>query len=173
MKGSMHLIGGVSVGIATAYLLTKDVTSTAVCGMIGGIGGLFPDIDSPTSMISKNIPLVPKAINKAFGHRTFTHSLMIPIFIGGIAYLCRNNKNAFLGLICFGIGFLMHLIQDTLTKGGVPWLYPLKRKRFSLLPIRSGNPIEIVFTIILIGIYVGGLSYVLTGSFVPKDLGML
>ena len=67
----------------------------------------------------------------------------------------------------------MHLIQDTLTKGGVPWLYPLKRKRFSLLPIRSGNPIEIVFTIILIGIYIGGLSYVLTGSFVPKDLGML
>ena len=172
MKGTMHLTCGVCVGMTTAYLLNgADPVSLAACGTLGGIGGLLPDIDTPTSMVSKSIPLLPKAINRAFGHRTFTHSLMIPVLIGIVIAWGLSagwmTKNTLLALICFLAGFMMHLVQDTLTKGGVPWLYPLKKKRFSLLPIRSGNPVEVIFTLILVAVYAGGLSYILTGHVIP------
>lgn len=157
MNGKMHLQFGSYVGITGGLLLATGILSSPYDSVTNGIlfgigttiGSLFLDIDSPTSMISKKIPLIPTFINKGFGHRGFIHS---PCFIGLLAvlfYCLHIDPELNIMAIGFLLGCVLHLIQDILTKGGIPILYPFCREKFSLGFLKSGSKADPIITIIL------------------------
>lgn len=124
MLGKTH-IGG---GIVTSLLFCSN-NVVAMCFVV--IGSILPDIDHSGSMIGKNIPLLPKL----FKHRGFTHSILFCILISFIN-------------IWLGIGCMVHIIMDMMTKQGVELFYPLKKKiRFPLAKYVVTNGIfeKIVF----------------------------
>jgi inner membrane protein len=109
MLGKTHLGGG----ILTSLLLCNGDIVSSVWLIIGSI---LPDVDHPGSMIGKNVPLLPKLLR----HRGFTHSILFSILIS-------------LFNVWLGIGSLVHIVMDMMTKQGVELFYPNKAKiRFPL-----------------------------------------
>lgn len=83
MRGPTHVAAGAALAlIAHNYAGIGDdpylLTGTSI------IGALIPDICHQGSTLGRKIPLLSWGINKTFGHRTITHSL---IFLFGITAL--------------------------------------------------------------------------------------
>lgn len=110
------------------------------------IGGAIPDIDQPTAPLWRNLPagsLFGRVFNRVSGgHRFITHSVLGVVLFG----FALNALLTFLGPIlgeadtgfiwwAFIIGMVSHLVMDTFTKEGVPFLLPLPIK-FGFPPIR-------------------------------------
>jgi len=73
-----------------------------------------------------------------------------------------------LATVSFGIGALTviaHLIGDTLTPAGVPYLWPLSRRTFSLSLVGAGNSIANS------GLF--GLGLLVTAGWVSIALGVV
>lgn len=106
------------------------------------IGGLAPDLDQPTARLWRNIrggSILGRLLSPLLGgHRFISHSIIGFILFGVGLSLILKLINTFLLVDmsvvwwAFMIGFLSHLIMDSLTKEGVPWLFPI--------PIHLGFP---------------------------------
>lgn len=107
------------------------------------IGGILPDIDQPTAPFWRNLPIggvIGKIVDKMLGgHRFLTHSLVGFALVGFLAYWLTTVLQPIMphvGLlyvwIALMVGMLSHLVMDTFTKEGVPWLLPV--------PIKFGFP---------------------------------
>lgn len=129
--------------------------------MFTSIGALAPDLDEEGSYLSKKIPIVPFILS-LFGvvHRGITHRLIFVLGILIVGFIL-NGIYAFEGLtklaiVSFAYGYLMHLMGDMLTKGGInKFFYPLSNARGVLLPrvlrfYTNSVTEKIWFTIILI-----------------------
>lgn len=120
------------------------------------IGGLFPDIDQPTSDLWDNFrtgPLIARIVCKALGgHRHLSHSLIGVVLIGLFAswFLTLLSRVVIIdmGIVwyAFMIGVVSHILADMPTKEGVPLLWPLRFgfgiPPLKLLRIKSGSFIE-------------------------------
>jgi len=145
MTGRTHDLAALTtltILVATQPLtpITIGTLFTAIAANM--IGGVAPDIDQPTSKIWKQIPagsIIGKVVRPFFGaHRSISHSLIGVLIFGFISREILRYVNTFLLVdmdivwITFMLGLLSHLIADSLTKDGVPWLFPI--------PIRFGFP---------------------------------
>ena len=104
------------------------------------IGGLFPDIDQRTSDFWDNFrlgPFVSRFITPLLGgHRNLSHSLVGLTIIGAVSAAILQYTSTILLLdinmeivwYAFMIGVISHLIMDSITKDGLPLLWPLKFK---------------------------------------------
>lgn len=121
--------------------------STAIAAIIANqIGAITPDIDQPTAPLWRNIS-VGKIFGRMFGkllggHRFLTHSILGLVLFGFAAQALLAALGPFLGQIDTGlvwwaymIGMISHLVMDSLTKEGVPWLLPIPIK-FGFPPIK-------------------------------------
>jgi inner membrane protein len=122
--------------------------ATAIAAVFANlVGGITPDIDQPTAPFWRNLP-VGKYFGSFFdkllgGHRFLTHSLLGLALFGFAAHwllvfihpLMTRVDTGFVWW-AFMIGMLSHLVMDTLTKEGVPWLLPIPI-RFGLPPFRA------------------------------------
>lgn len=79
-------------------------------------GSLFPDIDEERSTLGRYVPLISRNIP----HRTITHTvwLLVPLLVLGW-YL----QNPF--VLAFAIGAVLHVVEDSFSKQGICWFYPL------------------------------------------------
>ena len=115
------------------------VPTTGVLSMIGILGSVAPDIDIKLGMRF---------------HRTFTHGLIFLMFSSlGISVF---NKN--IALIWF-ISYSTHLFLDSLTKGGIPLLYPMGSV-YGLRLFTTGKIFDKLiglFGIFMIGVYIVSL----------------
>jgi inner membrane protein len=113
--------------------------STAMAAFaVNFIGGLFPDIDQPTSDFWDNFrlgPVVAKFFCPAIGgHRHISHSLLGLLLIGyGTEFLTQKLSSViFIDMkvvwAAFMIGVISHLVLDLFTKEGLPLLWPLEVK---------------------------------------------
>ncbi len=102
------------------------------------IGGLTPDIDQPTADLWRRIPagsIWGRLLSPVLGgHRLLSHSI-VGIFLFGVGL--KLLLQAINGILlvdmnivwwAFMIGFVSHLIADTFTRDGVPWLFPIPLK---------------------------------------------
>jgi inner membrane protein len=80
---------------------------------------LLPDIDVETSRLGKRF----KVISFAFTHRGFFHSMLFFVF----GYLILYYSNVFY-LVEFSIGYLGHVLLDSINYGGVMFFWPLPFK---------------------------------------------
>lgn len=132
------------------------------------LGGLAPDIDEPGSEFWQRLPagsgsIVGKIVAPVFvSHRFLSHSIL-GVFIFGkllewILLWSTSFLNVDIALVWWAgmIGFVSHLFADSLTKEGVPLLWPLPIKfgfpPIKSLRIRTGGFLEkfIVFPLLLI-----------------------
>jgi inner membrane protein len=122
--------------------------STALLAVLANqIGGIVPDIDQPTAPLWRNLPVggpIGKIVDKALGgHRFLTHSLLGVGLFGALAagllvflHPLLTHTDIHLVWWAFIIGMVSHLVMDTFTKEGVPWLLPLPFK-FGIPPIKE------------------------------------
>lgn len=155
MNGNCHFLYGAAVGTAIAVNLNHIVTilpnvtatpETATLLIMGGlIGGIFPDIDNPSShmgQLSAPVSTVIGAINSKVGkvgsnHRGILHDPTIYLLGLVLSYFF------FAPMIGFFIGCLSHLFLDMFNPKGIPFLW---FRRISLGKFKSGEMGSIIFT---------------------------
>lgn len=167
MMVATHLVAGLCAGAGVVAWL--QVPLLPASWVLGGalVGALLPDIDHPKSWLGRRLSFIALPLAAIFGHRGITHSLLALVGVVWAMYqvllhgaLEQHWRMAALGV---GAGYLSHLLGDFATHGGVPWLWPLKR-RFSLpLTFRTGTWFERLLFFVL-GL---GTVYLLTLRFAP------
>lgn len=150
MTGRTHDAAALTALIIAAILYPPAslTLATALVALLANqIGGITPDIDQPTAPFWRNLPaekFLGKATDKLLGgHRFLTHSAI------GVAAFCwlahwllvflqpiMRHVDITLVWYAFVIGIVSHLVMDTFTKEGVPWLLPIPIK-FGLPPLKS------------------------------------
>jgi inner membrane protein len=150
MTGRTHDTAALTALIITVALfpLPGITLATALVGLLANqIGGIAPDIDQPTAPLWRNLPvgaIFGRFTDKLLGgHRFLTHSLL---GAGLLAYLAHwllvfihplmPHTDIDLVWKAFVIGVASHLVMDTITKEGVPWLLPIPFK-FGFPPIKA------------------------------------
>lgn len=113
--------------------------ATLAAVLVGSsLAALLPDIDQPASVIWDKIPVVGHIAGHVtrevtFGHRNLTHSFLGATIIGGLLYWILSKFPDYWGintsvvLISMIISYGIHLLADTFTVQGVPWLWPWQR----------------------------------------------
>ncbi|BGI51163.1 MAG: metal-dependent hydrolase [Arsenophonus endosymbiont of Ceratovacuna japonica] len=154
----MTAIGHLLFSISSLILVHKlAITSEFIHGdlfylLIGALlGSLLPDIDHPSSYFGRLFRFISIPIYRICGHRNFTHSLLIWLFImllftqfSNIYWFYNTLTQAFL------LGYLSHLIGDMLTVKGIPFLWPMKiRFCFPILYNNSKYKLEYFIAILL------------------------
>lgn len=146
MSGKVHAAFGAFLGYSVAAYMGKDALETSVMVGTGVIGALAADIDSMNSKISRKLPALSFLVSSVFGHRKLLHT---PIFII-MVWLILHLLNGGLYTTVFCLGYAGHILQDTLTKEGIPLLYPFSKKKIALLPFRSGSGFDYLTTFCLV-----------------------
>ncbi|MBU8906116.1 metal-dependent hydrolase [Desertibacillus haloalkaliphilus] len=123
MKGSTHLLGGLAAAVATYH--TIHIDSPTIFYVSAIIGSMIPDICHPNSMIGRRLKVISKPLNKAFGHRTITHSLL---FLLAIYWITSQLPTSYSSEIQVGLtaGMISHFILDAMTARGIQLFYPIK-----------------------------------------------
>lgn len=150
MTARTHDLAAITtLGLVVLLSPLRIVTlSTALVAILANqIGGITPDIDQPTAPFWRNLPIggtIGRMIDKMLGgHRFITHSILgLGLFGVGTYYLLKflqpimPHVNVSIVWWAYIIGMVSHLIMDTFTKEGVPWLLPIPIK-FGIPPIKS------------------------------------
>ena len=170
----VHLTGDPLTVAKTVPLIL--IVKKAVYYFSVGFGALLPDIDNARSTFGHKLGWVSKEIQRFAGHRTLFHSLL-GLVLGSLLALGLEQLVFFLlsqrglalpaqivrgsHLVFYGVlfGCIMHIAADALTLGGVPLLWP-NRKRFGFPPdpafrFRTGSWPEFVIVwsfMLLVGI---------------------
>ena len=139
MTGANHVAGGLAFTGLFCSLWNVNIFEKPWYLIATVFCALLPDIDHTKSPMGKlfGFTQLPQYIDRNFGHRTITHSLLIYFSLGGIFYLIESivSTNHTYTLIYF-LAYISHLIFDMMTVMGVPLLYPFK-KNPCVVP---GNP---------------------------------
>jgi inner membrane protein len=134
-------------------------------------GSILPDIDYPTSVIGKILYPISSRLERKFGHRTVTHSLigwvvatlLFAVIIGIISLFPQISAWGWAHLparwlAAFSISYLSHLLLDMLNKHGSQLFWPDKTRdvipRNQRFRIKSGSRTEIIVFIVLLALMV-------------------
>ncbi len=140
------------------------------------IGGLLPDIDNATSDIWDKVrggSFIGKIVKHFVGeHRLISHSLLGMAIIGYLLkWVLTVASTVFLvdmDIVWWAtmIGYFSHLVTDSMTTQGVPWLFPIQGyigiPPFRWMRMKTGGIIEkaIVFPgLLIINGYIIYLNY--------------
>lgn len=150
MKARTHDIAAATALLGVVVVVPSLPTmtlSTVIAALIANqMGGIAPDIDQPTAPFWRNLPIggfFGRAVGKLLGgHRFITHSLVGMALLGFLLNLLLLFIQPIFPTVqmdivwwAFMIGMASHLVMDTFTKEGVPWLLPLPFK-FGFPPLK-------------------------------------
>lgn len=125
MTGPNHIVGGYAFTGLFASIMGVNFLSDWKYIAVIFFGSLLPDIDHTKSMIGKVFYPISKPLNRRYGHRTITHSL---IFLIGTTALLAAFQAAYFPTfqvtLLFFLSVSSHLIFDMMTVQGVPLFYP-------------------------------------------------
>lgn len=158
-------------------LPTLSLGTVIVALLANQLGGIAPDIDQPTAPFWRNLPIggfFGRFLTKMLGgHRFITHSILGLVIMGLLMQMLLTTIHPVMPSIqmeyvwwAFMIGMLSHLVMDSFTKEGVPWLLPIPIK-FGFPPLKrlritTGKSIEnfIIFPfLVVIALSVAGYYY--------------
>lgn len=126
MTKKTHIAVGVAATLPLISLLSPLV-------LLGIIGSFAPDWD----------------ILLRIKHRTITHSLLA-LSLSTLIISTFNYKIA----LVWGLNYLIHLILDSFTRTGVPWLYPFKKRYYGLKKVKTGESEDLFICLLAIGFIV-------------------
>lgn len=142
-----HVIGGIALATLMSSVVEPQMGSEVILyyGM-AVVGSILPDIDHPKSWLSQKIPVLHYPF-RVFGHRGATHSLLAVAMILIIMGAIFGGSGITMGIV---IGYMSHILLDTLNPRGVPLLYPLTKEKYKIGRIHTGEWGEDVVAGILI-----------------------
>lgn len=119
MKSSTHLaFAGLTGIVASGFGSDVGIAQYSVLA----VGALLPDFDTQNSGFGRMIKPVSGAIERRFGHRTITHSLLGLLLVSILfSPLLLLSGNVWQWLLW---GYATHLLLDTANITGVPLFYP-------------------------------------------------
>jgi inner membrane protein len=126
MNAVTHVIGGaVFAGTMCSFSDVNIFENPLHIGVCVAFA-LLPDIDTTKSLIGKFLYPVAWIINRKFGHRTITHSLLFILGLWLVFFALRrfgiyDNPNI-VKIALFSV--LSHFVLDMLTVSGIPLLFP-------------------------------------------------
>lgn len=101
-------------------------------------------------------------------HRGFTHTAVGLIFIALPLMFMLYTGTMFVGAniavsvqIGFILGWLSHMVIDTFNLGGIPWLWPLFRKRIRVARIKTGTKGEGTFLAMSVVVFAAAYALIL------------
>ncbi|MDH7570085.1 MAG: metal-dependent hydrolase [Armatimonadota bacterium] len=137
MTGRTHDIAALAAVSLAAHgrpLPALDACTLAACAFATFAGGLAPDLDKPGSTLWRRIPggsILAWLVRPAFmgGHRHLSHSalgavLVLAVVRALLALVPKGVLDPAPVWTCFALGYLSHLVVDSLTEGGIPWFFP-------------------------------------------------
>ncbi len=149
MTGRTHdLAAFTALNIVFVTIPIPQMTLSTLVTAFGAnmIGGLLPDIDEATADIWDKFRggrIVGELIKPLIGHhRMISHSILGIAIVG---YILKRILPMIGSVILVDmnivfwatmIGYLSHLIVDSFTTAGVPWLFPIPI-RFGFPPVKS------------------------------------
>jgi inner membrane protein len=183
MYGKTHVVIALLIVLLTYNYLAYFIPTYKLMFSVGFclLGSLLPDLDQEYGTIRKPyiallisafafyvlckanitfyyiIPLFSIAVLLIFSHqsshRTFTHSLL-----ASLLYTLCILPITIPGSIYFFIGYISHLLADSLTKTGIPFFYPFDESNYGMRVMRVNRLAEkIIFAVgILLCLYLAG-----------------
>ncbi|MFV0518566.1 MAG: metal-dependent hydrolase [Aminipila sp.] len=146
-----HSLGGVAAGmiVISAVNIDQPVQQSAI---IAGatLGALFIDIDHRQSWIGHKFPIIAEVMSGIFKHRGPIHTpsciLAVSLILGILDISVLGDISELVPYFIKGFipGMFSHIILDTLNVQGIMWIWPLSKKRFHLLPIRTNSIGEVL-----------------------------
>lgn len=167
MMGRSHFVSGlVTVGVAVLPLPVSLPTKCAAIAL-GGICAVGPDIDHPSSSISKYFPMLTGPVswavqrfsalmfhltksekdpkNAKATHRFFTHTLFFSFLVAALAGFLAfqaHHSNWWVFALAAFVGWNTHIWGDMATLGGCPYLFPVPIDGRRWKAIRSPIPFK-------------------------------
>ncbi|MDI3297588.1 MAG: metal-dependent hydrolase [Bacillota bacterium] len=149
--GQTHLAAGLCSAAFALYALHAPPGDWPAGLALGAAAALAPDVDEPGSVINRWLVVTGPTLGRALRHRTLTHSLAAA---AGLFFLIRGfwPQVPWPVLMAAVAGFVSHLVADSITPEGVPWLWPLLARKVSLtgwlprplaLAFATGRPLEL------------------------------
>jgi len=134
MTAKSHILTTVNIAGLLPLILSNEewwLNTHEYYYYIAGIlfGALFPDIDEEHSYIGRRFYFLSVILNKIIGHRTITHNLFV--YIPFIIYGYMQSSYLSIG---FGVGAILHILEDSVTNSGVKWALAPFFHHFVLLP---------------------------------------
>jgi inner membrane protein len=166
MNFKTHVIGGICAGVIANDVLIRSIQATDdivspmfmstlfVAGAV--VGSLIPDIDHRGSYFGRRAKLLSVPMHLLAGHRGITHTPLLLMLIMSLlwfiskTFLSGIKSTLFMYMsLGIGVGMASHIFLDSLTKGGVPLLYPFSSKKISLLPLKTGSFSEKIVALVM------------------------
>jgi inner membrane protein len=142
MLWKTHLAFGILAGILGLNYYTPN--NHYIFFTIILIASILPDIDHTRSKISSKIPIIPSLLQFLTKHRGIFHSLPFAVFLA-IVINYYNRESA----IGFLIGYLSHLLADSLTISGINFLHPFSQLRLKGF-IKTGGLLEVFLFLVIL-----------------------
>lgn len=148
MTAGTHLAGA---ALTASLLRGVGVEVGLVEGVALAWGSVMPDIDTTTSGPGKFVRPLSSALERRFGHRTLTHSLLFVLALALLLFpLWRASPGVYWAFLA---GYLSHLLLDTLNVNGVPLLWPWRVQFWFFASrewrIRYASPQEATLALVL------------------------
>lgn len=138
MTDKTHQLIGLTASTAGYFIffpsneITWPIALTVIIGSF--LGSITPDIDQPTNKLWSSIPLgglFGRLCGGVLGgHRNLSHSILgTGLFYLLVIWFCKYIPvnwpiNPSLFAISAMVGFVFHLLADTITVRGIPYLWP-------------------------------------------------
>jgi len=137
MTGVNHIAGGlVFTGVFSSFWNVNIFSKPAYLGLCV-LASVLPDIDHTQSLVGKLFYPLARYLDRHFGHRTITHSLLLFILLILLSSAFEKLYSDKLHLtLIVTFSYASHLLLDMMTKAGVPLFYPFS-KNPCVIP---GNP---------------------------------
>lgn len=128
MSGANHVTGGLVYTGIIASFFNINIFEDPLYIFFTVIFCLLADIDHTRSPVGKLFYPLAKYLDRKYGHRTITHSL---VFYLAIYLIIRALETVFnltnIISLLFLVSYSSHLIFDMMTKQGIPLFYPFRR----------------------------------------------
>lgn len=177
MLARTHSLVAVASLAGIAYYMQTEalgVTTIVLCLIFNTIGSLLPDTDQRSNKLWDLFPggeMVARVFGVFMKHRGISHSILGAFLASKLIHWFTTNvlNTSFLetNLIYWStmVGYVSHIVADSLTEEGVPLLFPI-RINFGLPPIRSWRiktggwfenwifvPLTILTTVLFVSLY--------------------
>jgi len=150
MTARTHDLAAITALLVVVLVNTPEslrLSTVLLAVFMNQVGGIAPDIDQPTAPLWRNLPeghVVGKVFGKLLGgHRFISHSLLGLVLFGWLCNLLLRFLHPLMPHVdtqlvwyAFLIGYASHLVMDSFTKEGVPWLLPIPVK-FGFPPLKK------------------------------------
>ena len=122
MTAPTHIVFGLLTAAGSFSLFSMPLHRNLPAVACAILGSVLPDIDSPNSYIGRVLPFASIPIERQWGHRTITHSLLCLLALSVIIWPLLVWQPACYAAVL--LSYMSHIVADCATKSGVPLFYP-------------------------------------------------